>query len=49
MNSMFYECNNLNTITNLDKIDVSNVTNTSFMFYNCSELDNLDKNKFKIK
>ena len=48
MNSMFYECQNLNSINFGDNFDTSLVTNMEHMFDNCISLVSLDLQTFKL-
>ena len=43
---MFHDCSNLTTITGIEYLDTSNVTNMGYMFYNCSSLTSLDVSNF---
>ena len=42
----FYDCSNLSTIKGLEKLNTSNVTDMSYMFYRCAKLTSLDVSKF---
>lgn len=44
--SMFNGCSNLVTITNLNKLDTSSITDMDSMFYGCSSLTTLDLSNF---
>lgn len=46
LDSMFSNCNSLNTIHNIDKWDTSNVTTMNNMFYCCFSLTSLDLSSF---
>ena len=43
---MFYHCESLKTIHNIDKWDTSNVTTMQSMFYSCYDLTTLDLSNF---
>ena len=45
--SWFYGCSNLTTITGIENLKTDNVTDMSYMFYNCSSLTSLDLSGFK--
>ena len=38
---MFYKCQSLKEL-NLDKFNINNVTNMSFMFFGCTSLNNIN-------
>ena len=42
MSKLFCECNELTSITNLDKINTEKVKDLSFMFFGCEKLENID-------
>ena len=42
----FYGCGNLTTITGINNLKTDNVTDMSFMFYNCERLTSLDVSHF---
>ena len=44
--NLFREYTNCTIINNLTMLDTSNVTDMSYMFYNCSQLTSLDVSKF---
>ena len=44
MSKLFCECNELTSITNLDKINTEKVKDLSFMFFGCEKLENIDDN-----
>lgn len=46
LNKMFYHCNNLTTINDMDTWDTSNVTDMSEMFYYCYDLTDVDFSSF---
>jgi len=43
----FYGCKNLKTITNISNLKTDNVTDMSYMFWDCSSLTSLDVSGFK--
>ena len=42
----FYKCTKLTEIEGIEKLDTSNTTNMSYLFYNCKSLENLDLSSF---
>ena len=46
MSALFYDCEELQTISGLDTFDTSNVVNMSYMFLNCYKLPSLDLRNF---
>ncbi len=48
ISSLFYNCSQLATINNLDKLDVEGTRNLSQVFYNCQSLTSLDISSLKI-
>ena len=39
MKVMFYQCFSLTNLPSISKWDIQNITDISFMFYNCKKLD----------
>lgn len=44
--SLFYQCNNVQSISFDEDIDTSEITNMAYMFYGCSALTSLDISHF---
>ena len=48
-NTMFFMCDKLQTINNLEYLNTENVTDMAGMFYGCSSLESLDLSHFDTK
>ena len=45
----FAQCSNLNTINNIEKLETEYITDMSYMFYNCLNLQSLDVSSFDTR
>ena len=48
VNRWFYNCTNLETVENADRLDLSNVTSTAGMFQGCTKLASVDTGSWNV-